>query len=218
MKAWWRISRSSKSTMSSRRGLAANPQSAACEGQTYVRFVFALWYMLMTMWMSQTSWCNQLLPSFMLLFEHCVMMSGYITVVYVNCWSWHVHGSHSVCLLKPGVAKQSKRLQFSSFSNSCALILKFQILVLLFSTLSLPARDSNSQVANSCALILKFLSSFQPYSQVAKQSKRLQFFVWRSLRDLVSPRREEHSIGLRDHLREGKSWKRHVLSGLFNGE
>jgi hypothetical protein len=163
--------------MSSRRGLAANPQSAACEGQTYVRFVFALWYMLMTMWMSQTSWCNQLIPSFMLLFEHCVMMSGYITVVYMNCWSWHVHGSHSVCLLKPGVT-----------------------------------------VANSCALILMFLSSFQPYSQVAKQSKRLQFFVWRSLRDLVSPRREEHSIGLRDHLREGKSWKRHVLSGLFNGE
>jgi hypothetical protein len=55
------------------------------------------------MWMSQTSWCNQLLPSFMLLFEHCVMISGYLTVVYVNCWSWHVHGSHSVCLLKSGV-------------------------------------------------------------------------------------------------------------------
>jgi hypothetical protein len=27
----------------------------------------------------------------------------YVTTVYVNCWSWHVHGSHSVCLLKPGV-------------------------------------------------------------------------------------------------------------------
>jgi hypothetical protein len=27
----------------------------------------------------------------------------YVTVVYVNCWSWHVHGSHSVYLLKPGV-------------------------------------------------------------------------------------------------------------------
>jgi hypothetical protein len=39
----------------------------------------------------------------MLLFEHCVMMSNYVTAVYVNCWSWHVHGSHSVCLLKPGV-------------------------------------------------------------------------------------------------------------------
>jgi hypothetical protein len=31
------------------------------------------------------------------------MMSSYVIVVYVNCWSWHVHGSHSVCLLKPGV-------------------------------------------------------------------------------------------------------------------
>jgi hypothetical protein len=27
----------------------------------------------------------------------------YVTSVYVNYWSWHVHGSHSVCLLKPGV-------------------------------------------------------------------------------------------------------------------
>jgi hypothetical protein len=31
------------------------------------------------------------------------MMSSYATVVYVNCWSWHVHSSHSVCLLKSGV-------------------------------------------------------------------------------------------------------------------
>jgi hypothetical protein len=99
----WRTSRSSKSTMSSRCGLAANPQSAACEGRVYLCFVFTLWLLLMTMWMSRTSWCNRLLLSFMLLFEHCVMMSGYVTVVYVNCWSRHVHSSHSVCLLKPGV-------------------------------------------------------------------------------------------------------------------
>jgi hypothetical protein len=39
----------------------------------------------------------------MSLFEHCVMMSSSVTAVYVNCWSWHVHGSHSVCLLKSGV-------------------------------------------------------------------------------------------------------------------
>jgi hypothetical protein len=39
----------------------------------------------------------------MSLFEHCVMMSSYVTAVYVNCLSWHVHGSHSVCLLKPSV-------------------------------------------------------------------------------------------------------------------
>jgi hypothetical protein len=29
----------------------------------------------------------------------------YVTAVYVNCWSWHVHGSHSVYLLKPGVTE-----------------------------------------------------------------------------------------------------------------
>jgi hypothetical protein len=31
----------------------------------------------------------------------------YVTVVYANCWSWHIHGSHSVCLLKPGVTRNS---------------------------------------------------------------------------------------------------------------
>jgi hypothetical protein len=33
------------------------------------------------------------------------MMSNYVIVVYVSFWSWHVHGSHSVCLSKPGVTK-----------------------------------------------------------------------------------------------------------------
>jgi hypothetical protein len=27
----------------------------------------------------------------------------YVIAVYVNFWYWHVHGSHSVCLPKPGV-------------------------------------------------------------------------------------------------------------------
>jgi hypothetical protein len=38
MKSWERTSKSSKSTMSSRRGLAANPHSAACVGRVYLRF------------------------------------------------------------------------------------------------------------------------------------------------------------------------------------
>jgi hypothetical protein len=41
--------------MSSRRGLAANPQSAACEGRVFLRFIFTLRSMLMTMWMSRAS-------------------------------------------------------------------------------------------------------------------------------------------------------------------
>jgi hypothetical protein len=41
----------------------------------------------------------------MLSFKQCVMMSGYVTIVYMNCWSWNVHGSCLVCLLKPGVAE-----------------------------------------------------------------------------------------------------------------
>jgi hypothetical protein len=42
-KLWKETTRSSKITTSSRRGLVANPQSAACEGRVYLRFVFALW-------------------------------------------------------------------------------------------------------------------------------------------------------------------------------
>ena len=42
MKPWRRTSRSFKSTMRFRRGLAANPQSAACEGRVYLRFFSAL--------------------------------------------------------------------------------------------------------------------------------------------------------------------------------
>jgi hypothetical protein len=41
MKSWRRTSRSFKSTMSSRRGLAANPQSAAYVGRV-IRFFSAL--------------------------------------------------------------------------------------------------------------------------------------------------------------------------------
>jgi hypothetical protein len=55
------------------------------------------------MWMSQTYDVIDYYSPFILWFEHCVMMSSYVTAVYVNCWSWHVHSSHSVCLLKPGV-------------------------------------------------------------------------------------------------------------------
>jgi hypothetical protein len=33
------------------------------------------------------------------------MMSNYVIDVYVSFWSWHVHGSHSVCLPKPSVTR-----------------------------------------------------------------------------------------------------------------
>jgi hypothetical protein len=34
------------------------------------------------------------------------MMSGFVTTVYVNYLSWHVHGSYSVCLLKMDVTNK----------------------------------------------------------------------------------------------------------------
>jgi hypothetical protein len=42
MKSWSRTYMSSKNTMSSWRGLVANPQSAACVGRVYLCFFFAL--------------------------------------------------------------------------------------------------------------------------------------------------------------------------------
>jgi hypothetical protein len=74
-KPWKETSRSSKTTTSSRRGLAANPQSAACEGRVYLRFVFALWFIVKSMWMSQTYDVIDYCFLFLILFEHCVMMS-----------------------------------------------------------------------------------------------------------------------------------------------
>jgi hypothetical protein len=41
------------------------------------------------------------------------MMSSYVTAVFVNCSSWHVHGSHSVCLLKPGVTGAQSKFRSS---------------------------------------------------------------------------------------------------------
>jgi hypothetical protein len=41
--------------------------------------------LLKTMWMSQTYDVIDYYSPYMLLFEHCVMMSSYVTVVYVNC-------------------------------------------------------------------------------------------------------------------------------------
>jgi hypothetical protein len=37
------------------------------------------------------------------------MMSNYVIVVFVSFGSWHVHGSPSVCLRKPGVTLGGKR-------------------------------------------------------------------------------------------------------------
>jgi hypothetical protein len=102
MKMWKETTRSSKITMSSRCGLAATPSrlpmKAACIYVSFSHFDYCKDYVDVS-----DIWCNRLLFPFLVLFEHCVMISSYVTVVYVNCWSWHVHGSHSVCLLKLGV-------------------------------------------------------------------------------------------------------------------
>jgi hypothetical protein len=39
------------------------------------------------------------------------MMSNYVIVVYVSFLSWHVHGSHSVCLPKPGVTRKAPNME-----------------------------------------------------------------------------------------------------------
>jgi hypothetical protein len=102
MKPWKETSRSFKISMSSRRGFAATPVGCLWRPRVST-FLFGTLIIVKTMWMSQTYDVIDYYSPFILWFEHCVMMSSYVTVVYVNCWSWHVHGSHLVCLLKPGV-------------------------------------------------------------------------------------------------------------------
>jgi hypothetical protein len=75
--------------------------------------------------MSQTCDVIDYYYSFMWSLEHCVMMSSYVTVVYVNCWSWHVHGSHSVCFLKPGVTWSHS--SFSEKGNSLMVFPKKEV-------------------------------------------------------------------------------------------
>jgi hypothetical protein len=48
-------------------------------------FLFRTLIIVKTMWASQTYDVIDYYFPFMLLFEHCVMMSSYVTAVYVNC-------------------------------------------------------------------------------------------------------------------------------------
>jgi hypothetical protein len=50
-----------------------------------VIIIYYSFCLLKTMWMSQTYDVIDYYYPFMLLIEHCVMMSSYVTVVYVNC-------------------------------------------------------------------------------------------------------------------------------------
>jgi hypothetical protein len=47
------------------------------------------------------------------------MMSNYVIAVYVSFRSWHVHGSHSVCLPKPGATESylSLRIDLNTYSD-----------------------------------------------------------------------------------------------------
>jgi hypothetical protein len=84
MKLWKETFRISKITTSSRRGLAATPSRMPVKAAfIYVSF-------------SHFDYCKDYVDVsgydvidyyslFMLLFEHCVMMSSYVTAVYVNC-------------------------------------------------------------------------------------------------------------------------------------
>jgi hypothetical protein len=74
MKPWKETSRSSKTTTSFRRGLAATPSrlpvKAAFIYVSFSHFDYCKDYVDVS-----DIWCNRLLFSFLILFEHCVMMS-----------------------------------------------------------------------------------------------------------------------------------------------
>ena len=65
--------------------VSGNPQSAAYEGRVYLCFVFCTLIIVKTMWMSQSYDVIDYYYPFMLSFEHCVMISSYVTAVCVNC-------------------------------------------------------------------------------------------------------------------------------------
>jgi hypothetical protein len=73
MKLWKETSRSSKTTTSSRRGLAATPSrlpvKAALSTFGFRTLIYCKNYVDVS-----DIWCNRLFP-FLILFEHCVMMS-----------------------------------------------------------------------------------------------------------------------------------------------
>jgi hypothetical protein len=84
MKPWKETSRSSKITMSSRCGLAATPSRLPVKAACIYAF-FRTLIIVKTMWMSQTYDVIDYYSPFILRFEHYVMMSSYVTAVYVNC-------------------------------------------------------------------------------------------------------------------------------------
>jgi hypothetical protein len=89
-------------------------------------------------------------------------------------------------------------------------------------SIDLSLRDLVASAFECCKFLFSWFGfSFSPSLPIiiiVNWSKRLCFFVWRSLRDFVYPRSEENWIGLHDRLREGKGWKRPVLSGHLNGD
>jgi hypothetical protein len=55
----------------------------------------------MTIWMSSTFGCNKFNTLYVIIWALCNEVHLYNHCVR-EFWSWHIHGSHSVCLLKPG--------------------------------------------------------------------------------------------------------------------
>ena len=104
VKLWKETSRSSKTTTSSRCGLAATPSRLPVKAALSTFLFRTLIYCKNYMDVSDV-WCNRLLSLFNTILSTVWWCPYYVTAVYVNNWSWHVHGSHSVCLLKPGVTE-----------------------------------------------------------------------------------------------------------------
>jgi hypothetical protein len=102
MKLWKETTRSSKIMMSSRRGLAATPSrlpvKAAFIYILFSRFDYCKDYVNVS-----DIWCNRLFSPFLILFEHCVMMSMLcnccVCELLILARTWFAFGLPS----KPGV-------------------------------------------------------------------------------------------------------------------
>jgi hypothetical protein len=115
-KASNQISRSSRASTSSRIRLTTSPSQLLVVGLFMLAtfLIYAFWYKL----------CLWLMSVIILLTlydysKHCVMISHLCDRCICEFWSWHVHGSHSVCILKPGVTsiKHVRNYVFYSCNN-----------------------------------------------------------------------------------------------------
>jgi hypothetical protein len=72
------------------------------------------------MWMSMTLWCKKIILFYVIIRALCDDVHLCNRCVR-EFWSWYIHSSHSVCLLKPGVTVRCTTGPGATSSSHCSL-------------------------------------------------------------------------------------------------